>query len=50
MKDKKTILIVDDEVDLVEALKFLLTDNGYSVLTAYDGEVGLQIVYESNLA
>ena len=33
----KTILIVDDEKDLCDVLQMLFRDNGYEVLTAYDG-------------
>ncbi len=37
----KTILIVEDEVNLVELLKFRLESKGYNVETAFDGEDGL---------
>ncbi|MCP4600464.1 MAG: response regulator [Proteobacteria bacterium] len=33
----KNILVVDDERDVVEFLRDLLEDNGYSVEVAYDG-------------
>ena len=39
--DKKKILIVDDEQDLVETLSFRLEANGYTVIKANDGQVGL---------
>ncbi len=39
--DKKTILVVDDEPDIVKVLKFRLTDAGYNVLSAIDGDEGL---------
>ena len=39
----KKILIVEDEVNLVEMLKFRLERNGYQVSAAYDGENGLKI-------
>ena len=42
----KKILIVEDEMDLVEMLKFRLERNGYKVSVAYDGEKGLQIARE----
>lgn len=38
---KKTILVVDDEVSIVDVLKFNLEKNGYQVLTANDGEEAL---------
>ncbi|MDP2928750.1 MAG: response regulator [Candidatus Omnitrophota bacterium] len=37
----KTILIVEDEQNLVELLKFRLETNGYHVEVAFDGEDGL---------
>lgn len=39
-KNKK-ILIVDDEKDIVETLKFLLESEGLNCITAYDGEEAL---------
>ncbi len=37
------ILVIDDEKDLVKALKQLLTAEKYMVDTAYDGETGLDM-------
>jgi DNA-binding response OmpR family regulator len=37
-----TILIVDDDVELVGLLRFALTSGGYEVVTAFDGEQALQ--------
>lgn len=37
----KKILIVDDEVDLVETIRFPLEIEGYRVLVAYNGEDAL---------
>ena len=37
----KRILIVDDEPDIVVLMKFMLENNGFAVITAYDGEDGL---------
>jgi DNA-binding response OmpR family regulator len=39
--DKYRILVVDDEPELVELVKIRLEANGYQVLTAYDGQEGL---------
>lgn len=41
MSDAKKILIVDDEQDIVETLKFMLEAQGYECFCAYDGEAGL---------
>jgi len=39
--EPKKILIVDDEMDLVETLRFPLEMEGYNVLVSYNGEDGL---------
>lgn len=38
---KKKILVVDDEPDMVKALQIRLEQAGYQVITAYEGESGL---------
>ena len=45
MSNKK-ILIVDDEPDIVETIKFGLEQEGFDVLTAYDGHEALDKVGE----
>lgn len=42
MSTKKTIIVIDDDKELVEFLKYLLEDNGYAAITAYDGQEGLE--------
>ena len=42
----KKILIVDDEQDIVETLKFVLEAQGYECICAYDGEEGLNTAKE----
>jgi DNA-binding response OmpR family regulator len=42
-RQKKTVLVVDDEKDIVEMISFNLTRNGYDVLTAHDGHAALEI-------
>jgi len=39
--NSKKILIVDDEVDLVETVRFSLETEGYQVLVSYNGEDAL---------
>ena len=39
---KGKILVVDDESDLRAAFKIILTDEGFSVITAADGMEGVQ--------
>jgi len=40
----KKILFIEDEYGLQKAMVKMLTDEGYQVLSALDGEVGLKIV------
>lgn len=42
----KKILIVDDEQDIVESLKFVLEGCNYSCYCAYNGEDGLKMARE----
>jgi len=41
MDQKKKILVVDDERDIVKALMIRLQSNGYDVIAAFDGAQGL---------
>jgi DNA-binding response OmpR family regulator len=41
--DKKRILVVDDEKEMVFAIKMALESNGFAVLDAYDGQTALDI-------
>lgn len=43
MAEKKTILIVDDEPDIVEWLKALFEDNGYVTKFAHNGFDGFEM-------
>ena len=47
MKPKK-ILVVDDEVDLVETLRFPLEMEGFDVLVSYNGEDALSQARKEN--
>ena len=42
----KKILIVDDEQDIVESVKFMLETNDYTCYCAYNGEDGLRLAKE----
>jgi DNA-binding response OmpR family regulator len=46
--DPKKILIVDDEVDLVETVRFPLEMEGYHVLVSYNGEDALSQARKEN--
>lgn len=39
----KTVLVVDDEQDILDLVRFRLEHDGYRVLTASDGEAGLAL-------
>lgn len=41
MEQKKTVLIVEDEKNIVDIIRFNLQRTGYDTLEAYDGEAGL---------
>jgi DNA-binding response OmpR family regulator len=44
----KTILIVDDDAEIVESLRYALGSRGYHVLAARDGNMGLLIAEREN--
>ncbi len=46
--DKKKILLVDDEEDLVAMVKMRLEASGYEVVTAYDGQEALDKARDIN--
>ena len=45
MADQKTILVVDDDRELVEGLRAVLERQGYKVIQAHDGHQGKQAIY-----
>jgi two-component system phosphate regulon response regulator PhoB len=44
---KKTILAIDDEKDILELLKYNLSREGYTVLTADSGEAALDVMQKT---
>ncbi len=46
MAEKSTILIIEDDRDLVEAMKITLKTNNYKVLTSYEPEKGFKLAKE----
>ena len=46
MEPKKTVLIVEDEMNIVDIVRFNLQREGYATLEAYDGEAGLALARE----
>jgi DNA-binding response OmpR family regulator len=45
MAEGKTILVVDDDQEMVDGLRIVLEKHGYRVITARDGQQGKQQVY-----
>lgn len=43
---EKTVLVVEDEANIVDILTFNLEREGYAVLSAYDGQAGLALARE----
>lgn len=48
MPEKKRILIVEDEKDMVSVLKIRLANIGYDIFAAYDGQEGLALAQKEN--
>jgi DNA-binding response OmpR family regulator len=45
MAESKTVLIVDDDRELVDGLRLMLERQGYKVIQAHDGHQGKQMIY-----
>jgi DNA-binding response OmpR family regulator len=48
MPPLKTILLVDDDNEIVETMRTLLEDRGYRIMVARDGNSGLTIAEREN--
>ncbi len=46
--NKKTILVIDDDIDLVEIIRVTLENQGFEVIDAQNGERGLKRATEEN--
>jgi DNA-binding response OmpR family regulator len=46
MPESKTILIVDDDLELSDGLRVVLEKQGFRVIQARDGQQGKQMVYQ----
>ncbi len=42
MSEEKKVIVIDDEPDIVTFLTVLLEDNGYTAISAKDGQEGLE--------
>lgn len=47
MNDAKTIVVVDDEPDMVFFFRGVLQDHGYNVLSAPNGRAGIEKILEA---
>ena len=45
MAEQKVILVVDDDRELVDAMRAVLERQGYKVIQAHDGHQGKQAIY-----
>lgn len=45
----KRVAVIDDDKNAVKFLSAVLTDNGYDVVVAYDGQEGLQKIKEEKV-
>ena len=48
MSGKKTILVIDDEPDIIKWLTLLFNENGYDTLTASDGTSGYDMAEQKH--
>ena len=48
MTNETTILIVEDEQKIADTLKLGLSENGYSVEVAYDGDIGWKVFHSQS--
>jgi DNA-binding response OmpR family regulator len=46
MANAKTILVVDDDMELSDGLRVVLEKQGHRVLQARDGQTGKQLIYQ----
>lgn len=49
MDKKETILVCDDDKNIVDAIEIYLTQEGYQVLKAYDGEEAIEKLQKENV-
>ena len=48
MHSQKTILLVDDDNDIIESMRTVLEGRGYRILVARDGNAGLTVAEREN--
>lgn len=45
--ERKTVVVVEDEPDIMDLLRLVLEDGGYHVLSAPNGKAGIEAVLDS---
>ena len=48
MSAQKTVLLVDDDIDIIESMRTVLEAKGYRVMVARDGNAGLTMAEREN--
>jgi len=48
MAEKKTILVIDDDPDIIETVHTILSAKGYVVISASSGKQGFELVQQAN--
>ena len=48
-RTKRSILLVDDEINIIQALKRTLRRDDYNILTANSGEAGLDLLAQHDV-
>jgi len=44
MAEKKTILVIDDDPDIVETVQMILSSKGYNIISASSGRQGIELL------
>ena len=44
MAEKKTILVIDDDPDIIETVQLILSAKGYTVISASSGRQGIELL------
>lgn len=47
MADKKTILVIDDDPDIIETVQIILSAKGYQIISASSGRQGIELLRTS---
>jgi two-component system, OmpR family, alkaline phosphatase synthesis response regulator PhoP len=48
MAEKKTILVIDDDPDIIETVQTILSAKGYAVISASSGRQGFEAIQTTN--